>query len=120
MVVRYPMCEPNFYLPQALCVIFEKESDKFGMDDDKLEQASKLQSAEHKADYYRVLPLLSFRNDHREKVLSLKQNEYLRLRWQNFLTKIPSAYIRIRLYSDQQKTHCSTAFTTKWAFLWGR
>nr|XP_014095688.2 uncharacterized protein LOC106621377 [Bactrocera oleae] len=102
-MVHFPMCEPNYDLPQTLSAIFETESDIVETEQDKLDQASKLQSAEYETDYYRVLPLLSFKNDHREKVLSLKENEYLSLRWQKFLTKIPKNYIRIRLYSDQQK-----------------
>lgn len=102
-MVHFPMCEPNYDLPQTLSAIFETESDVVETEKDKLDQTSKLQSAEYETDYYRVLPLLSFKNDHREKVLSLKENEYLRLRWQQFLTKIPKHYIRIRLYSDQLK-----------------
>ncbi|XP_067633109.1 uncharacterized protein [Eurosta solidaginis] len=97
------MCEPNFYLPQTLSEIFKTESKVVETEANKSDDANQSQSIEYETGFYRVLPLLSFKNDHQKKVLSLKENEYLRLRWQKYLSKIPSEYIRIRLYTDQKK-----------------
>ncbi|XP_054740161.1 uncharacterized protein LOC129245794 isoform X2 [Anastrepha obliqua] len=97
------MCEPNFYLPQTVSAIFKSEADAVEIDN-KTDRVNEQQSAEHQTNYYRVLPLLSYKNDHHKEVLSLKENEYLRLRWQKFLSDKPTEYIRIRLYRDQMKT----------------
>ncbi|XP_036332649.1 uncharacterized protein LOC118743993 [Rhagoletis pomonella] len=98
------MCEPNFYLPQTVGAIFETVYSSAEVEANRSDRVNKLQSAEYETDYHRVLPLMSYKNANHKKVLSLKENEYLRIRWQKFLSDIPSEYIRIRIYRDRAKS----------------
>ncbi|XP_075144611.1 uncharacterized protein LOC142219563 [Haematobia irritans] len=95
------ICEPNFSLPQKIQLHSLRQSNN------ENSQINPPVPVRPKISYiqndYDIMPKFSDQFVHLNTVLSLKENNYLRCRWNQFLNKTPNVYVKIRLYSSVKR-----------------
>lgn len=102
------ICEPNFDLPQKFDI--KQLQNAAQIDSNTTENASAdwlLQHVKPKISYlqkdFNILPKFHDQFEHLNRVLSVKENQYLNCRWNQFLNNAPQEYVKIRLFQDFQK-----------------
>ncbi|XP_058976100.1 uncharacterized protein LOC101888484 [Musca domestica] len=102
------ICEPNFDLPQKFDI--KQLQNAAQIDSNTTENAPAdwlLQHVKPKISYlqkdFNILPKFYDQFEHLNRVLSVKENQYLNCRWNQFLNNAPREYVKIRLFQDFQK-----------------
>lgn len=100
------ICEPNFNLPQTINIDALRKSEESTNSYDQQTHKT-VDAVKHKISYiqsqYKVLPKFYDQFYHLNSILSLRSNEYLSCRWNQFLNNVPGEYVRIRLYTEYTK-----------------